>query len=126
MTAVEALAPGGALLLHTGEDAFRAVARSLAPRIGARQLAMGAIVQAEKDKIELREGGYLAQVAANLSSGGPLPLVPLRWSLTEVVQCLEILVKAINGGSSKVCFVSTLRVPGKAQALHNLVPRQLR
>jgi len=97
MAAVERLVGQQAVLLRTAEDAFRAVARSLAPRCNARLLAAATVLQAKKRGIKLEEGTYLATVARCLETAGALPQPPPRWPLEEAAMCLDLLAQAANG-----------------------------
>ena len=87
MQHVVKLIPGSnAVLCHTHQDAFRAVARGLAPRVNAHLLAMSAIVQARDDHVSIPEGTFLARTAQSLAEAGLLPLVPPRWPFAEVCE----------------------------------------
>ncbi|CAK0903091.1 unnamed protein product, partial [Prorocentrum cordatum] len=98
MSAVERLIPGKdpAVLLRMPEDTFRAVARSLAPRVSSRLLAAACVMQARVEGAQLAPGGYLESVAASVTNGGPLPQAPVRWPLEEVLQSMDLLARAAN------------------------------
>ena len=97
MDSVERLVPGShpAVLLRTAEDVFRAMARTLAPRVGARIIAAATLAQLQQEGHKV--SGYLHSVSSSLEAGGPLPQVPLRWPLAEVEVCLQAALRAING-----------------------------
>ncbi|CAJ1347880.1 unnamed protein product [Effrenium voratum] len=99
MEAVERLVvgPSPAALLRTAEDAFRALARTLAPRVGARLLACAALQRG------LAEGatGYLQSVASSLAAGGPLPQAPSPWPLKQAAACIEAVLRAANEGAGR-------------------------
>ncbi|CAE8640292.1 unnamed protein product [Polarella glacialis] len=97
METVETMLPGSSsVLLRSAEDAFRAMARALAPRVGARLLASAAVVQSRLEGSEPSTGSYLRAVADSLDAGGPLPQAPARWPLGEAVRCIELVVRAAN------------------------------
>ncbi|CAE7341369.1 unnamed protein product [Symbiodinium microadriaticum] len=94
MESVEQMMPGqGMVLMRSAEDVFRAMARTLAPRVNARLLAAAAVAVTEEAQLE----GYLKGAAASLGAGGPLPQAPLRSSFREVVNCIEAVLRASNG-----------------------------
>lgn len=97
MESVERIIPGPhpAVLLRSAEDVFRAMARTLAPRVGARLIAAATLAQLHQEGQEA--SGYLKSVLCSLDAGGPLPQVPLHWPLVEVETCLNAALRAING-----------------------------
>lgn len=97
MDSVERLVPGAhpAVLLRTPEDVFRAMARTLAPRVGARLLAAATISQLQEEGAEVT--GYLHSVKSSLDAGGPLPQAPLRWPLAQVEVTIQAALRAMNG-----------------------------
>eukprot|EP00913_Durusdinium_trenchii_P011601 g10895.t1 len=71
------------------------MARTLAPRVGARLIAAATLAQLHQEGQEA--SGYLKSVLCSLDAGGPLPQVPLHWPLVEVETCLNAALRAING-----------------------------
>eukprot|EP00439_Symbiodinium_sp_Y106_P082210 s128_g21.t1 len=117
---VEQMMPGqGMVLMRSAEDVFRAMARTLAPRVNARLLAAAAVAVTDEAELE----GYLQGAAASLGAGGPLPQAPLRSSFREVVNCIEAVLRASNGEDAGCLRVelacswdSSIKVFGPAKA----------
>ncbi|CAE7264645.1 sinIM, partial [Symbiodinium natans] len=84
-------------LLRSPEDVFRAMARSLGPRVNARLLAAAAVSASGASGADFKAlEGYLGEAAESLRAGGPLPRVPAKWPLSEVVACVEAILRAAN------------------------------